>query len=101
MSMTLAGYEFEGPIMNAGDLKQFLGVFAVITVWEMSPVLIDIDSGENTRESVKKHPRKVWRQLSKPVGHVFLTRYQNLEDKEKRVSLVNKIRAEMDVPCGN
>lgn len=88
--------------MNAGDLKQLPGVFAVITVWEMSPVLIDIDSGENTRESVKKHPRrKMWQKLSRPVGHVFLTRHQNLEDKEKRVSLVNKIRAEMDVPCGN
>ena len=56
--MTLAGYNFEGPIMNSYELNTLPGVFAVITVWDTSPVLIDIDSGSNTRKSVKKHPRK-------------------------------------------
>jgi hypothetical protein len=27
MSMTLAGYEFDGPIMKTGDLKTLPGVF--------------------------------------------------------------------------
>ncbi|MDF1543825.1 MAG: hypothetical protein P1R58_01840 [bacterium] len=102
MSMTLAGYKFEGPIMTSGDLKTLPGVFAVITVWDTSPVLIDIDSGENTRESVKKHPRKrIWQKLSKPVGHAFVVRYQTTDDKKKREILVNDIRGTMDVPCGN
>jgi len=102
MSMTLAGYEFEGPVMNSSDLDPLPGVFAVITVWDTSPVLIDVDSGANTRESVKRHPRKrVWRRLSKPVGHVFVARYQNTDDKKQREALVNDIRRTMDVPCGN
>jgi hypothetical protein len=102
MSMTLAGYEFDGPIMKTGDLKTLPGVFAVITIWDTSPVLIDIDSGSNTRKSVKKHPRKrIWRKLSKSVGHVFVVHHQNADDEEKRESLVKEIRRTMDVPCGN
>jgi hypothetical protein len=101
MSMKLAGYEFEGPIVKTRDLKKLPGVFAVITLDEI-PLLVDIDSGVSIRESVKKHPRKrTWRHLSKPVGHAFVVRYQDVEDKITREELVNDIREKMDVPCGN
>jgi hypothetical protein len=102
MFMKLAGRAFEGPTKTGSDLKTLPGVFAVITVWHTSPVLVDVDSGANIRESVKKHPRKkIWRKLSKPVGHVFVARYQNTDEKKERVALVNDIRRTMDVPCGN
>ena len=42
MSMTLAGYSFEGPRMNSYELKTLPGVFAVITLWDTSPVLIGL-----------------------------------------------------------
>jgi len=99
--MTLAGYEFEGPIMNSGDLKTLPGVFAVVTVVNTTPVLIDIDSGLDVCESAMKHPRrKVWRSMSKPVGYVFVVRYQNTDDEVTREALVKEIRGKMDVPCG-
>jgi hypothetical protein len=102
MSMTLAGYESEGPTSKSHYLKTLPGIFVVITVVDATPVLIDIDSGSNVRELAAMHPRKKeWRHMSKPVGYAFVAKYLNTENTEKRKSLVKEIRSQMDVPCGN
>jgi hypothetical protein len=100
MSIRLAAYEFESLIINAGNLETLSGVFAVITLVDGTPVLMDVDTGASIRKSVKKHPRKrTWRHLSKPVGYAFVVQYQSEEDKKKREEPVNHIRGRTDVPC--
>ena len=102
MYMKLAGHEFEGPLMDCSSLKGHPGVFAVITVWDGTPVLMDVDSGPDVKKAVKAHPRKkAWRHLSKPVGYAFVVQYQTKGHQSDRETLVSEVRDKMDVPCGN
>lgn len=102
MTLRIAGYEFEGPFFETHQLKNVPGVFAVISVLDNMPVLVDVDSSEDVHTSVENHTRKdSWRDLAGDIAWAYAVIYAGMQSPDKRQSVVRKIREKMDVPCGD
>lgn len=96
MSISIAGYTFEGPFIYTTSLKNRSGVYVILCGNRTTPV--DVGESANVRDRVENHDRKAcWnRNCSSTIK--YAAHYVSGEQQRKRVE--QDIRDRYNVPCG-
>lgn len=98
MSVTILGYEFEGPFTSTEYLKNYSGVY-VIHYKNSESKYTRLDCGESSdvKDRVETHDRKdCWSRHAK--GQITFSAYYCNESERMRIE--KGIRSAYDFPCG-
>ena len=101
LSITICGYEFDGPYANPDALKDTAGVYVVLdkrSDGKWYP--LDVGESEQVRTRLQNHDRaSCWQRNRKgPLG--FAACYTPGWTADQRRALEKKIRDTYDPPCG-
>jgi hypothetical protein len=98
MGMKVSGYTFEGPFNSTNELKNESGVYVILTEDGGNWKLLDCGETSSVKHEVEDHLRKdCWEKHA--FGRIaYIAKYS--EEKGRRM-IVNEIRQEHSLPCGN
>ncbi len=101
MSLIIAGYGFEQGGSDGANLEHARGVYAVLCEFgDGHRSVIDVGESEDVRDRVENHDRRdCWRQNCTGTLGIAVYYTPGWSTVERR-TLVQKIRAEFDPPCG-
>jgi hypothetical protein len=100
--MPIADYPFDGPHNSLDDIKNEEGIFAIISEYEGTFYLLDVDHAPDTRTAIESHERsKCWKAHKK--GKI---RYAALYSKDfpeaAEAEITKQIRDRYkNIPCGS
>ena len=101
MTLTIAGYPFEGPFNETKYLESRPGLYAVHIQQDDDFTLVDLGEAADVRERVRSHDRQdCWLRHSKG-GLISFSAYYTPElPAEYRTQLERMIREDTKPPCG-
>jgi len=103
MSITLAGYEFNGPYSSAGTLKDQSGVYAILAATTSNRYkVLDVGESHEVKTRVENHDRKdCWNRNSNPGGLSYAVRYTPGLQQAGRREIEKAVREKYTPPCGS
>lgn len=98
MSITIEGYEFEGPFTSTDSLKSLSGVYVIhYKNSEGKYTRLDVGESEDVKDRVENHDRKnCWSRNAH--GNITVSAYYCNENE--RIKLEKIIRNSSSLPCG-
>lgn len=101
MGMKVDKYDFEGPYTSINKLKNRAGLYAIHTLKDNKYCLIDIGEAAMVKDRVHSHERmKCWLRHCKEKIYVSVL-YTPHWTQMGRKKLANKLRTQLDPPCGS
>jgi len=102
MSITIAGYSFEGPYSSTDSLEDRSGVYAILCKKDNSNYsLVDVGESATVKTRVETHERKsCWSRNCNSTLTVAVL-YTPYQQQSGRVEIEQKIRSTYDLPCGD
>src|SRR3989304_1438541 len=102
MTLTVAGYPFEGPFNETKFLENKPGLYAVHIQQDDDFILVDLGEAALVQDRVRTHERQdCWLRHSKGGLITFSVYYTPDQPAEVRVHLEALIREETRPPCGS
>ncbi|MFW5992414.1 MAG: hypothetical protein ACOCQN_04405 [Halanaerobiaceae bacterium] len=101
MGIMIGKYKFEGPYLSMKKLKNRAGLYAIHTLTDTEYRLIDIGEAPMVKDRVFSHERmKCW--LRNCRENIYVSAYYTPHWSQMgRKKLVNKIRSQLNPPCGS
>jgi hypothetical protein len=101
MSITLAGYNFEGPYHSTSAIEDRAGVYAVLSRTENNRYNV-LDAGESAqvRSRLENHDRRPCWERHKANGIQYAVCYTPGVSQDGRREIEKSIRDRCDPPCG-
>ncbi len=98
MSVTILGYEFEGPFTSTESLKNYSGVYVIhYKNNEGTHTRLDCGESSDVKDRVETHDRKnCWSKNAK--GQITASAYYCNESERMRIE--REIRNDSELPCG-
>ncbi|MCH8978104.1 MAG: hypothetical protein IH945_02535 [Armatimonadetes bacterium] len=100
MSITICGYDFEGPYSSPSCLDSKAGVYTILDKKSNGNYdIVDVGESGNVKDRVENHDRKdCWKRHA---SEIWYAAYYTLGwTADQRRALEKKIRDEYDPPCG-
>lgn len=100
MSITLAGYDFEGPFKSSGSLENRAGVYAVFCPTSDNKYkVIDVGEASEVKSRVEQHDRSsCWGRNCSNLQ--YGAHYTPNTKQPGRRDIESKVRDKYDPPCG-
>lgn len=101
MSITLAGYSFDGPYSSESSLRNAAGVYAVLDKRGDSYGVLDVGESGDVKDRVEAHDRRrCWERNAR--GSIrYAARYTPGVDAAGRRKIESAIRVKYSPPCGD
>jgi len=101
LTVTIAGYTFNGPYSSTGSIKDKSGVYAVLCKKDNKYFVVDVGESSTPKSRLDKHDRKgCWkRECTNGTIHYAIKYTPNLQ-QAGRMKVEQDIRAKINVPCG-
>jgi hypothetical protein len=103
MSITLAGYKFDGPYKATSSLNDRSGVYAILTPTSASRYkVVDVGESATVKSRVENHDRKpCWQRNANSGGLYYAAHYTPGLQQAGRKAIEQKIRQQYNPPCGS
>ena len=98
MSITVHGYDFDGPLKSTSGLQSKAGVYIIYCPTSDGKYKrLDVGESEDVRDRIENHDReRCWKRNCDSV--MYAAYYES--SAEKRRSIEAKIRDDYKLPCG-
>ncbi len=103
MSITLAGYKFNGPFKSTSSLEDKSGVYAILTPTNASRYkVVDVGESATVKSRVENHDRKSCWQRNASSGRLYYAvHYTPGLHQAGRKTIEQKVRQQYNPPCGS
>lgn len=102
MTITIAGYSFNGPFSSSSSLEDRSGVYAILCKKDNENYsLVDVGESATVKSRVETHERKpCWSRNCNSTLNVAVLYTPHLH-QSGRIEIEQKIRAKYNIPCGD
>lgn len=101
MSVTIGGYEFDGPFKNTNTLEDRSGVYAILDRRSDGKLyIIDIGESANVKTRLDSHDRADSWVKSKKGSLECAVLYTPNKQQSGRMEIEQELRAKYSPPCG-
>jgi hypothetical protein len=101
MSITLAGYSFEGPYSQESSLRNAAGVYAILDERADSYYVLDVGESGEVKDRVESHDRRqCWKRYAQgPIR--YAVHYTPSVSAAGRREIERAVRRKYSPPCGD